>query len=510
MKAVKTSQRVMVWALVWLTGLQPLLPAWAAGVTVASGNTALEAAGNGVPVVNIATPDASGLSHNRYHDFNVDTRGLILNNGTARLTPSQLGGLIQNNPNLNGRAAAAILNEVVSPNRSQLAGYLEVAGQAANVVVANPYGITCSGCGFLNTPRITLTTGTPQFDAAGGLSGLDVRGGDILIDGAGLDASRSDYFALIARTASLQAGLNAREAQVVLGANRVGSDGRVTAQAGEGPVPVLALDTGALGGMYASRIRLVSTEQGVGVNTAGLSAREGDIRLSANGRLQVGGAVAQGALTAQGETLALQGNQQAQGTITLSGAQGVTLTGSRTRAGQGLTLASDGRITAADAGLSAGVREDGTVQPGYGLSLTGRDLALGQSQLAGDRVSLTATGAVSQSAGGAWQAGSALTLRGGALSLDGDAGAQTLTVNGSGLSGSGRWQATGDLTLDGLNTAQWDGALLAGGALSVQCGEPEQPGGTLAGGAGDADDAGAGQPGHGERAAGQAAGGATG
>ncbi|WP_404829515.1 two-partner secretion domain-containing protein [Dickeya solani] len=55
----------------------------------------------------------------------------------------------------------------MSPNRSRLAGYLEVAGQAANVVVANPYGITCSGCGFLNTPRITLTTGTPQFDAAG-------------------------------------------------------------------------------------------------------------------------------------------------------------------------------------------------------------------------------------------------------------------------------------------------------------------------------------------------------
>ncbi|UCZ75072.1 hemagglutinin repeat-containing protein [Dickeya zeae] len=481
MKAVKWSQRVMVWCLVWLTGLQPLLPAWAAGVTVASGNTTLEAAGNGVPVVNIATPDAAGLSHNRYNDFNVDNRGLILNNGTAQLTPSQLGGLLQNNPNLNGRAASAIINEVVSPNRSHLAGYLEVAGQAANVMVANPYGITCSGCGFINTPRITLTTGTPQFDAAGGLSGLDVRGGDILVDGAGLDASRSDYFALIARTATLQAGLNARDAQVVLGANRVGTDGRITPQAGSGATPVLALDTGALGGMYANRISLVSTEQGVGVNTAGLSARQGDIQLSANGRLQVGSAIAQGNITAQGGTLVVAGDQQAQGAVALRGEQGITLGASRTQAGQGLTLSSDGRITADRARLSAGVSDSGTVQPGYGLTLSGTALALGQSQLAGDRLSLTSTGAVSQLSGGAWQAGSGLTLKGDALSLDGDTGAQTLTVSGGSLSGAGRWQSTGDLSLGGLTTAQWDGTLLAGGTLSLDSASLSNRG-TLAGG----------------------------
>ncbi|WES88354.1 two-partner secretion domain-containing protein [Dickeya fangzhongdai] len=481
MKAVKTSQRVLVWVLVWLTGLQPVLPALAAGVTVASGSTALEAAGNGVPVVNIAAPDAAGLSHNRYHDFSVDSRGLILNNGTAQLNPSQLGGLIQTNPNLNGRAAAAILNEVVSPNRSRLAGYLEVAGQAANVVVANPYGITCSGCGFLNTPRITLTTGTPQFDAAGRLSGLDVRGGDILIDGAGLDASGSDYFALIARTASLQAGLNARDARVVLGANRVGMDGGVTAQPGDGPSPALALDTGALGGMYAHRISLVSTEQGVGVNTAGLSARQGDIRLAANGRLQVGSAIAQGDLTAQGATLALQDQQQAQGSIALGGTQGITLTGSQTRAGRELTLASDGRITADGGRLSAGVGDDGAVQPGYGLTLSGSSLALGQSQLAGDRVSLNSTGAVSQAAGGGWQAGGALTVSGGALTLDGDAGAPTVALRGTQLSGAGRWQATGDLTLDGAGEVQWDGTLLAGGGLTVNAGSVSNRG-TVAGG----------------------------
>ncbi|WP_284602905.1 hemagglutinin repeat-containing protein [Dickeya dadantii] len=219
--------------------------------------------------------------------------------------------------------------------------------------------------------------------------------------------------------------------------------------------------------MYANRISLVSTEQGVGVNTAGLSARQGDIQLSANGRLQVGSAIAQGDLTAQGGTLALQGSQQAQGNMTLRGAQGVTLTGSRTRAGQGLTLSSDGRITADGGQLSAGVRDDGAVQPGYGLTVSGAELMLGQAALTGDRVSLTASGAVSQSAGGAWQAGRALTLSGGALTLDGEAGAQTVTVSGDTLGGAGRWQATGDLTLDGFGAAQWDGALQAGGALTV-------------------------------------------
>nr|WP_192451947.1 hypothetical protein [Dickeya fangzhongdai] len=233
--------------------------------------------------------------------------------------------------------------------------------------------------------------------------------------------------------------------------------------------------------MYAHRISLVSTEQGVGVNTAGLSARQGDIRLAANGRLQVGSAIAQGDLTAQGATLALQDQQQAQGAIALSGTQGITLTGSQTRAGRDLTLASDGRIAADGGRLSAGVGDDGAVQPGYGLTLSGSALALGQAQLAGDRVSLSASGAVSQAAGGAWQAGRVLTVSGGALTLDGDAGAPTVTVSGGDVRGAGRWQATGELTLDGAGEMQWDGALLAGSGLTVSAGSLSNRG-TLAGG----------------------------
>ncbi|MES2079283.1 MAG: filamentous hemagglutinin N-terminal domain-containing protein, partial [Pseudomonadota bacterium] len=110
-------------ALFW----QPLL-AQAEGIVVSAPGTTVGAAGNGVPVVNIATPNGAGLSHNQFKDYNVGPNGVILNNGNGAMVNTQLGGIIVGNPNLKGGAANVILNEVNGGSPSQLRGYTEVAG----------------------------------------------------------------------------------------------------------------------------------------------------------------------------------------------------------------------------------------------------------------------------------------------------------------------------------------------------------------------------------------------
>ncbi|WP_276203170.1 hemagglutinin repeat-containing protein [Pectobacterium brasiliense] len=481
MKPIKTTQRLLAYTLIHLIAFQPLLPAMAAGVQVATGNTALDQAGNGVPVINIATPNSAGISHNQYRDFNVDKPGLILNNGTEQLNPTQLGGLIQNNPNLKGKAADAIINEVVSSNRSTLAGYLEVGGKQASVIVANPNGITCDGCGFINTPQVTLTTGKPQLDAQGNLQHIDVKRGDITLTGQGLDASKSDYLSLIARTAQIDAGLNANDARIVLGANQVDANGTVTAQAADSGVKV-ALDTGALGGMYTNRIKLVSSDKGVGVNVGNLSARSGDITLSANGKLSLGDAVAQGNIQADADALALRGKQQAGDALTLTAKQDITLQDATLRAGKDIALRSDGALNAQNSLISAGVDAQGTVNAANQLSLKGDAVTLNATRLAAGKVTVGAGQSLQQDAQSGIKAESALEMRGDTVSLAGSAGAEDVRLEAKTLNGAGsaQLQAKNNATVRVTQQGDWQGNLTAGNVLSVEGGQLLQRG-TLAG-----------------------------
>ncbi|MFL9627844.1 two-partner secretion domain-containing protein [Aeromonas jandaei] len=469
--------RAVVYQLCALLALQPAHPAFAEGIAVATGNTTLNQAGNGVPIVDIATPNGAGLSHNLYQDFNVGQAGVILNNATGQLTQTQLGGLIQNNPHLNGQAANLIINEVVGATPSQLQGYLEVAGQQAGVVVANPNGLTCDGCGFINTPNVTLSTGKPVLDAQGQLQALDVKQGSLTIGDKGLDATRQASVDLVARAVQLNGALHGQTVNVVAGANKVNRQtGEIVAQAGNGPAPEVAIDTAALGGMYAGKIRLVSTEQGVGVNLANVVAKQGDLTLDANGRVRLRDSSSAGNLQ-----VSSQGELAATGTIHSGGA---------------VKLAAGSELTAQDADIAA--KGDATlkaraqqlqrtkVSSGGTLALQANDaLVVREGELQGETLHATAQQLDTQSAltakdvtlqaeqlrqAGQVQ-GSSVKLAAGALRHEGTTqAAQSLTIDATSLDNQGTLKSGQAMSVVLRERGHNSGELSAGNNLAIQAG----------------------------------------
>ncbi|MFA7907302.1 hemagglutinin repeat-containing protein [Enterobacter cloacae] len=459
---VRFSQRALSALLSVLLATQPLLPAVAASITP-SGNTQMDKAANGVPVVNIATPNQSGISHNKYNDYNVGKEGLILNNATGQLNQTQLGGLIQNNPNLKaGQEAKGIINEVTGANRSYLQGYTEVAGKAANVIVANPYGITCNGCGFINTPNVTLTTGKPVLDASGKLQSLDVTQGAVTIEGAGLNGSQSDAVSIISRATEINAQLHAKDLRVVAGANRVAADGSVSALKGEGTAPKVAVDTGAMGGMYANRIRLVSSETGVGVNLGNLNARQGDIALSSAGKVVLKNTLASGSTTVSAADVTLRGDHKAGGNVTVSGQTALTLDQAHVAADNNLQLTTRGTLTqnggAFTAANDATLAATTLIQSVDAQASAGRHLAVNAEKNA--------------ALNGSVVAGQQLSVKGGELVQQGNLSASEIALNAQTLTQESRstTNASGNITLTTSGHSQLKGSTTAGQSLAVSAG----------------------------------------
>ncbi|MCV2442582.1 two-partner secretion domain-containing protein [Acinetobacter bereziniae] len=246
---------------------------------------------NGLTQVNIQTPSAGGVSRNTYTQFDVGQEGAILNNARNN-TQTQLGGWVQGNPWLAKGEAKVILNEVNSSNPSQLKGYLEVAGKQAQVVIANPSGLVCDGCGVINADRFTLTTGQAVMHQ-GYLDSFRVREGQVTIEGKGLNGSLTPYTDIYARALNVNAGLYANELKTVLGQNDINIQdpsvpqiAKATSGVNTTSQPNFALDVGQLGGMYAGKIYLVGTENGLGVRNAGsINATTSQLSLNANGDL---------------------------------------------------------------------------------------------------------------------------------------------------------------------------------------------------------------------------------
>lgn len=480
--------------------------AWAgdAGITP-SGNAGqrpiMDAAPNGVPIVNIAPPSRGGVSQNHYQDFNVQPSGVILNNSSNNIN-TQLSGWIAGNPQLGPIPAKIIVNEVLGPNASQLLGVLEVAGQKADVVIANPNGIFCDGCGTLNASRLTLSTGQPQYDSGGRLDTLNVQQGLITIGQGGLTASALGQLDLLARGLVLDGEIWVQRLNAIAGANQV-EYGTLqhSLQESMGSAPRFAVDVHDLGGMYANQVYLIATEKGLGVNSTGrIAALDGALTLSVAGDL-----VLKDSYAKQGMALMANGSTQLNGQTQSGAGLSVETTGAFANAGEltssggavisadsvrnagriinseagALQLASNGLLSnsgivasAGDLGLQAVSIDDqkGSLLSQKNLRLQSHEIALNGSQLMadGDLVIKADVGALNsraeiQSGGSAvLSAATSLTSSGNVIAL-GD-----ITLSGDAISNAATIQANGSLTANAVHAVDNQNShMLAGRNLSV-------------------------------------------
>ncbi|AFO48666.1 MULTISPECIES: hemagglutinin repeat-containing protein [Pseudomonas] len=277
------------WA-IFLAVLGPSAALAQTGLEAASGpgGTPVIHNGHGVPVIDIVPPNAKGLSHNQFIDYNVATPGLVLNNATAA-GQSQLAGALAANPQFQGQAASTILNEVVSRNASLIEGPQEIFGRPADYILANPNGITLNGGSFINTTRAGFVVGTPQFEeqqlryldtltASGTLQVLEHGQGNA---GGALEliAPRVDSKGLLMASETLD---------ITVGRNRIDSrSGEVVEHL---PSPSSSIDASLFGAMRAGRIRVVSTAEGAGVRVGAsqILGAEG-VDISSAGGLHVSG-----------------------------------------------------------------------------------------------------------------------------------------------------------------------------------------------------------------------------
>lgn len=264
---------------------------------------------NGTDVLNIVKPTAGGVSHNKFLEYNVSDKNLILNNHAYKTgipqAESTLGGTVAFNPNFGtGDAARVILNEVTSNSTTALEGYTEIFGQKAALVIANPNGITAAGAGFINLSRLTMVTGKPNV-VDGKIQDFNISPVGILkVEGKGEQAFGlhipDSPAELVSNTVKIAGNIyvdDDQELKVLSGNDKYDyNTQKVTSKAqNTSPTPgddsaepqpqvTVAIDSSALGGMYAGRISVQATQSGMGINLDGnLVADMDNLEITADG-----------------------------------------------------------------------------------------------------------------------------------------------------------------------------------------------------------------------------------
>ncbi|WP_338065177.1 filamentous hemagglutinin N-terminal domain-containing protein [Trinickia diaoshuihuensis] len=350
-------------------------------------HTSVTTSSSGRQTVSIA-PATYGVSSNTYSSFNVTHAGATLDNTSAN--------------------ARTIVNQVTSTNPSLIEGDITVLGSRANVVLANPNGITVNGGSFVNTGHVALTTGQVSYVDVQLAPGqfqrnviLDTQGGTITVGPDGL-AGTLIGLELIAKQIQLNGPVTNAFSSSTAYVRAIGGTSHITLNTGVSPNDnnndwltlanaqianpnAIAIDVEPAGGITAGSIKLIATDLGAGVRSAGaLLANAGDFTLSAAGDVQF--------LT--GSSVEAQGNAsfQTTGALALTGASVAAVAGNVTSSSNGFSATNAGATESTIASGNGGV----LIQSNGDLAVTS-SLVQGNTRIQGNQASL---GAVTLSATG--------------------------------------------------------------------------------------------------------------
>ncbi len=240
---------------------------------------------SGIDQLDITAPNKNGTSYNSLKELQVSEQGLILNNNKDIVVNTKTAGYVTRNRNLdNSIAASLIITEVTGKNKTNINGTVEVAGKRADLVMANRNGIYVNGGNFLNTDRVTLTTGSLEMKN-GDLVAINVTQGQIGIGGKGIDALNLTDLELLGKTIDVSGVIKAsKETRLLVSAGGQTYEYKTKEVKSKGEsYKGIAIDGKAVGSMYAGKIDIISNDKGAGVNTKGDLVSVDDIVLTANG-----------------------------------------------------------------------------------------------------------------------------------------------------------------------------------------------------------------------------------
>ena len=240
---------------------------------------------SGIDQLDIAAPNKNGTSYNSLKELQVGEQGLILNNNKNIVVNTKIAGYVARNRNLdNTMAANLIITEVTGKNRTNINGTVEVAGKRADLVMANRNGIYVNGGNFLNTDRVTLTTGSLDMKN-GDLVAINVSQGQIGIGGKGLNALNLTDLELLGKTIDVLGVIKAsKETRLLVSAGGQTYEYKTKEVKSKGETyKGIAIDGKTAGSMYAGKIDIISNDKGAGVNTKGNLVSVDDIVITANG-----------------------------------------------------------------------------------------------------------------------------------------------------------------------------------------------------------------------------------